>query len=152
MLRLNIASLHLFIEVIDPQSEDGKPVDRTSRGFSIERPGRFDLISDEMVRDAFVHLLDTIVSLLIVQIDRSLSSCNPGIVATLAAGRILLMPQQKIKLMLRAGKFQKTVIGIVHWLMMPMGHHQIMHPGDLVYVIHVCQLFNEHPLSRGGSI
>ena len=132
MLRLDIASLHLFIEVIDPQGEDGKAVDRTSGGFGVERPGRFDLISRQKIRNTFVHLLDTIVSLLIVLIDRSLSSCNPGIVATLATSRILLVPQEKIKLMLRAGKLQKTVIGIVHLLMMPMGHHQMLHPGDLV--------------------
>ena len=101
--------MSLFRRVVDLERKDGEPVDDQAGRLGVER-GVFVLRSGLVEQDQ-VNLLHEVVALLIQAVDRVLHVGDGRIWSVGRAGRILLVPEVEVGLMLAHDEPEEIVAG-----------------------------------------
>ena len=134
-----IASMNLFVHMVNTQRHNRQPVNGTARRFRVQRSVRmrFNAIMSKNADDGLVEFFDVVVPLLIQTVDAPFDPCDFRIGNVGTAGDVLFVPEVVVPAMLFAGQFQE--IGrqfAIGSLLMPKLHRVPVKVGNRFNVEH----------------
>ena len=123
----------LFFKMIDAQRHDREPVGRAAGCFSVQpcAGAGQDAFGRQSLNKSLVDLLDPIVALLIVAIDRPLYGGDADIGDIGAACDVLFVPKEEVELVLLTDRSQEAIVDIVRIAGMPPHYGVVLQLGDL---------------------